>query len=218
MTLSIDLYWSFRSPYSYLAMGRLAEVRADYDVEFNVKIVGPLAIRQPDFFERTNPKFLSYLFGDIIRICQMEDIPLSPPNPDPIIQDIETRKIAADQPHIFRLLRLGALATERGKGFEFIYEISRIIWAGVVPSWDEGDAMKDATARAGLDLEEMEALIKADPAKYDAMIKKNETDQEETGGHWGVPLMQLGDEAFFGQDRIKALIWRLEQEGLTKRS
>ncbi len=192
-------------------------LRREYDVEINVKIVGPLAIRDADFFERTDPRFMSYLFRDVIRIAQMEEIPFGRPNPDPIIQDVATRTISKDQPYIFRLLRLGVLATEMGKGFEFIYEISRIIWAGVVPSWNEDDAMKDATARAGLDLAEMDAAIEADPAKYDALVQANETAQKETGGHWGVPLMQYKGEAFFGQDRIVALIWRLNQEGLTKR-
>ena len=77
--------------------------------------------------------------------------------------------------------------------------------------------MKEATARAGLDLAEMDTATPADPAKYDAMVETNEREQKETGGHWGVPLMQYGSEAFFGQDRIVALIWRLEQDGLTKR-
>jgi 2-hydroxychromene-2-carboxylate isomerase len=217
MTLSFDLYWSFRSPYSYLAMGRLADLRSEYDVDINLKIVGPLAIRDAQFFERTDPRFMSYLFGDVVRIVQMEKIPFSMPKPDPIVQDVATRKIAADQPYIFRLLRLGVLATERDKGFEFIFEISRIIWGGVVPSWNEGDAMKEAATRAGLDLAEMDAAIEADPARFDAIVEANEREQKETGGHWGVPLMQYGREAFFGQDRIAALIWRLEQDGLTKR-
>ena len=217
MTLSFDLYWSFRSPYSYLAMGRLADLRREYDVDINVKIVGPLAIRDAQFFERTDPRFMSYLFGDVVRIVQMENIPFGVPKPDPIVQDVASRKIAADQPYIFRLLRLGVLATEQGKGFEFIFEISRIIWGGVVPSWNEGDAMKEATARAGLNLVDMDAAIEADPTRYDAMVEANEREQKETGGHWGVPLMQYGGEAFFGQDRIAALIWRLEQDGLTKR-
>jgi len=217
MTLTFDLYWSFRSPYSYLAMGRLADLRRECDVDIKLKIVGPLAIRDAQFFERTDPRFMSYLFGDVVRIVQMEGIPFGRPNPDPIVQDVATRKISEDQPYIFRLLRLGVLATEQGKGFEFIDEISRIIWGGVVPSWNDGDAMGEATARAGLDLAEMDAAIEADPAGYDAMVEANETEQKETGGHWGVPLMQYGSEAFFGQDRIDALIWRLEQEGLTKR-
>jgi len=217
MAHSFDLYWSFRSPYSYLATGRLSDLRRNYDVDINLKIVGPLAIRDATFFDRTDPRFLPNLVGDVIRIAQMEKIPFGFPKPDPIVQNIQTREIAAEQPHIFRLLRLGALATEMGRGFEFIEEVSRIIWGGVVPSWNESGALKEAVARADLDLAEMDAAIEADPARYDAMIEANELDQIENGGHWGVPLMQYGKEAFFGQDRIAALIWRLEQDGLQKR-
>jgi hypothetical protein len=32
MTLSIDLFWSFRSPYSYLATPRLVEMEREYDL------------------------------------------------------------------------------------------------------------------------------------------------------------------------------------------
>ena len=215
MTLHVDLYWSFRSPYSYLATPRLVALARDYDVEITVKIVAPLALRDPNFFERSNPNWLSYTITDVARLAEMLEIPMGPPNPDPIIQDMETRKIAADQPHIFRLLRLGALAAEKGKGLEFISGVSRLIWGGEV-KWDEGDHLKDAATRAGLDLAEMDAAIEARPARFDAMVEKNEAAQN-AAGHWGVPLMVFNGEPFFGQDRIEALIWRMKQHGLSNR-
>ena len=52
MSLDVDLYWSFRSPYSYLATRRLRALATDYDVTIHVKVVAPIAIRDPDFFER----------------------------------------------------------------------------------------------------------------------------------------------------------------------
>ncbi len=36
-------------------------------------------------------------------------------------------------------------------------------------------------------------------------------------GHWAVPMMVFGGEAFFGQDRVDQLKWRLEQHGLERR-
>jgi len=36
--------------------------------------------------------------------------------------------------------------------------------------------------------------------------------------HWGVPLMVFEGEAFFGQDRLDVLEWRLEQSGVQRRS
>jgi len=215
VTLDVDLYWSFRSPYSYLAAPRLVALEREFDVAFNVKVVAPLAVRDPDFFERSNPQWLTYAITDFVRMAQMLDVPLGPLSPDPIIQDMATRKIAEDQPYIFRLLRLGALAAERGKGLAFIYEVSRVIWGG--EKWLEGDVLKDAAARADLDLNEMDRVIDAEADRLDKIVEQNEAEQQDAG-HWGVPLMVFNGEPFFGQDRIEALIWRMNQNGLTKRS
>ena len=47
MTLEYDLYWSFRSPYSYLITPRLLELEAGFDVRCHVRPVYPLAVRTP---------------------------------------------------------------------------------------------------------------------------------------------------------------------------
>ncbi|WP_367947440.1 hypothetical protein [Sphingopyxis sp. BSNA05] len=49
MTLQADVYWSFRSPYSYLATRRYVALTQDYDLKINQRFVYPLAIREPDF-------------------------------------------------------------------------------------------------------------------------------------------------------------------------
>ncbi len=51
MTLSVDLFFSFRSPYSYLALPRTLKLVADYDVAVNLRPVYPLAVRVPGFFK-----------------------------------------------------------------------------------------------------------------------------------------------------------------------
>jgi len=45
MNLEIDLYWSFRSPYSYLATKRLVELATRYDLDVRVRPVLPIAVR-----------------------------------------------------------------------------------------------------------------------------------------------------------------------------
>ena len=55
MTLSFDLFWSFRSPYSYLATPRLIEISQRYDVDVRLRPVYPLAVRVDGFFKRQNP-------------------------------------------------------------------------------------------------------------------------------------------------------------------
>jgi 2-hydroxychromene-2-carboxylate isomerase len=217
MTLSVDLYWSFRSPYSYLALPKAMRLVAEYDVAINARPVYPLAVRVPDFFKRTNPQFARYVALDSWRVAQREGIPFHFPRPDPIVQNMQTLEVAAEQPYIHRLTRLGAAAQLAGRGLPFIYEVSRVLWDGTVIQWQTGDHLAQAAARAGFDLAELDRAIAADPAKYDETIKTNERDHAASG-HWGVPTFVFKGEPFFGQDRIDLLVWRMEQKGLTRRA
>lgn len=215
MTLQADVYWSFRSPYSYLATRRYVALMQEYDLHISQRFVYPLAIREPDFFEKNHPNWLGYVFKDIFRVAQFMDIPMAPPNPDPIVQDIATRKIADDQPHIFLLTRMGQAASRRGKGLEFADEVSRLIWGGV-QGWNEGGHLQQAAARAGLDLTEIKAEAEAQPEQLDGEIADNQK-ALEAAGHWGVPTLVFEGEPFFGQDRIDLAVWRMQQKGLAKR-
>lgn len=197
MTLSFDLYWSFRSPYSYLATGRIVEIEKTYDVVVNVRPVYPIAVRLPNFFEEVNPLWPPYLFRDTIRISEMNQIPYAWPNPDPIVQDMATRKVADKQPYIHRLTRLGVAATEAGHGLAFLDEVSKVIWSGI-ENWHEGNHLAEATARAGLVLADLDGKIEANPNHFADVIKENE-EAQEAAGHWGVPLTVFEDECFSGR-------------------
>ncbi len=216
MTLSFDVFWSFRSPYSYLATGRLVGLAAQYDLDARVRPVLPLAVRDEGFFTRVNPLWPPYLLRDTVRVAEHLGIDYGWPRPDPIVQDFATRQVAKEQPYIYRLTRLGIDAVERGRGLPFIDEVSQIIWNGKVAGWNEGRHLAEAAARAGLDLAAMDAAIEADPVRYDAAIAQNERDLE-AAGHWGVPTMVFESEPFFGQDRIDLLLWRMKQHGLRRR-
>ena len=215
MTLTAEIFWSFRSPYSYLATRRYRALAERYDLTANLRPVYPLAIRQPDFFERSHPNWLRYTFLDVFRVAQFLEIPFGPPRPDPIVQDIATRRIAADQPHVFRLTRLGQAAARRGKGLAFADEASRLIWGGQ-EGWNEGDHLAGAARRAGLDFAELEAEVAGEPEALDAEIAANQA-ALEAAGHWGVPTLVFDGEPFFGQDRIDVAVWRMQQKGLVER-
>ena len=53
--MNLDLYFSYRSPYSYLILPRMLELKEKFDIDINFKVVYPLAIRMPEFFK--NKKF-----------------------------------------------------------------------------------------------------------------------------------------------------------------
>ena len=216
MTLEIDLFWSFRSPYSYLATPRLVELQGRYDLDVHVRPVLPIAVRIEGFFDRVNPLWPPYLFRDCMRIAESLGMPFGWPRPDPIVQEFPSRKVAAEQPYIYRLTRLGVLAAERGRGLPFICEVSRVIFGGTV-GWHEGSHLSDAAKRAGCDLAEMDEVVRRDAARLDAVIEENQRALEKAG-HWGVPTMVFRGEPFFGQDRIDLLVWRLKQHGLVERA
>ena len=215
MTLTAELYFSFRSPYSYLAVGRYRAMTEKYDLDIALRPVWPLAIREPDFFERNHPTWLGYTMRDMLRVAQFHDIPFGAPRPDPIVQDVATRRIAADQPHIRRVTRMGQAAARRGSGLPFAHEAGQLIWGGQ-ENWHEGDHLGGALARAGLDPAEIEREVAAQPDALDAEIAANQ-DALEAAGHWGVPTLVFDGEPFFGQDRIEMVRWRMDQKGLTER-
>ena len=216
MTLSVDLFFSFRSPYSYLALPKTLRLVADYDVTVNLRPVYPLAVRVPGFFKRTNPQFLRYVGLDSRRVAERANIPFRFPRPDPIVQDMTTLDVADNQPYIHRLTRLGAAAQLEGRALGFVDAISRVLWDGTVSGWNEGDHLIRAAAAGGFDLTAMDAAISADPDRYELIIAGNEKDHAASG-HWGVPTFVFDNEPFFGQDRIDLLIWRMESKGLTRR-
>jgi 2-hydroxychromene-2-carboxylate isomerase len=216
MGLQADVFWSFRSPYSYLATRRYRALTEEYDLTINLRPVYPLAIRDPAFFERSHPNWLRYTFTDIFRVAQFHSIPFGPPRPDPIVQDIRTRQISGEQPYIFRLTRLGQAAARRDMSLAFCDEVSRLIWGGA-ENWHEGYHLAGAAERAGLNLAELDAEAVTDAEALDAEIAANQA-ALETAGHWGVPTLVFDGEPFFGQDRIDMAVWRMEQKRLLRRA
>lgn len=210
----IDVYWSFRSPYSYLATPDLMKLANDYDVKVNLRVVLPVALRtKKTLFDASNRKPIVYIIKDSMRRAEFLGMPMSfPPKPDPVTQDLETFQVAEDQPLIMRLVKLGVEAQRRGKGVAFAKEVSHLIYGGT-ENWDKGDHLSDAAHAAGLDLASMDEAIK--DGDHLEEIERNHASLDEAG-HWGVPTMVVRGEPFFGQDRIDTLRWRLDQFGLKR--
>ncbi len=217
MTLEVEVFWSFRSPYSYLAAPQMVALEKKWDIKFFVRPVYPIAVRLDGWFKNANPMWLPYLVRDVMREAQRHDTPFMWPRPDPILMDMATGEVAKEQPYIHRLTRLGVAAAERGRGLPFIYEVSSTLYGGQVQDWHEGNHLSEAAARAGVDLAELDAAIAQNPDRFEAMIEENQ-EAHRKAGHWGVPTFAFKGEPFFGQDRIDALLWRLGQNGLKARA
>lgn len=214
MSHNIDVFWSFRSPYSYLVTPDLLQLRRDFDVRVTLRPVLPIAVRSKGLlFDASDKKRPRYIVMDSRRRAAFLGLPFKWPRPDPVVQDLETYEVPEDQPLIWRLTSLGLAAEDRGKGIDLAHAIAAVLWSGT-ESWDQGDHLKDAAASVGLDLAEMEAAI--DPEAVRNEVEANH-EALEAAGHWGVPTMVFEGEPFFGQDRIETLRWRLDGAGVSRR-
>lgn len=161
----VDVYWSFRSPYSYLATPGMLGLLEDFDVGVNLRVVLPIAIRSPDaLFNPQNLNRTRYILLDWPRRARFLGMSDKWPDPDPVVQQLETFTIPDEQPYIFRLSSLGVEAQRRRRGAQFAYEVSHVLFGGT-KSWHRGDHLARAAERAGLDLAEIFARIDAMPMR-----------------------------------------------------
>ncbi len=209
MPKKLDIYYSFRSPYSYLAIDRLIKIVEKYALDYDFKIVRPLALREDNFFKNARPQFVPYLIRDVKREADRLSIPFMVPTPDPIVMDMQTGIVAKDQPYIEQLMGLGMAAIESGNALLYAKQVGFAVWSSG-QDWTRPDCLPDIAKGLGLDHAQLEAWRHDNADLIAARIHENE--KEQVLYHWGVPLMVLDGEPFFGQDRLDTLEWRLSQD------
>ena len=211
----IDFYFSYRSPYSYLILPRMLKLKNEYKVDVNFKIVYPIAIRLPEFFKNKNLIYFLSLKNDAKKKARKLNMSLNlPPKPDPIKQNTVTGKISDHQPYIYDVCHMGQTMCNRGKGIEFAYELSKLIWN--VKNWNNDDLLEPLFGEFGEDLNEVRKSIKSNKKTLIEEIEINQLDQKEAGHH-GVPLNVYKGNYYFGQDDpFKKLINELINDGVIK--
>lgn len=217
MPFSIDVFWSYRSPYCYLTLDRFRDWQETFDLDVVIRPIYPMAVRNPDFFAKVNRKYRPYHTNDYHRVGEMLGMPVRKPVPDPIVMDNEKYEIASEQPHIGRLTRTGAAAQKRGKAFQFTDAIMRTVWDGKTDNWNTDAHFAAALAKAELNANEVMAEVENAAGALEEIIANNQK-AFDASMHWGVPCMVFDGETFYGQDRMDVLLWRMQQKGLTTRS
>ena len=211
--LKLDFYFSVRSPYSYLILPRIIMLRDKHDVDVNFKLVYPIAIRMPEFFEKKN--LFTYFWWKMIdmkfKARRLGMKMVFPMRPDPIQQDAMTGKISDHQPYIFNICHF-LQAVEKEKQLDFALEASKCIFGGV-KDWHTDESIIKMTSKLGLDFNKIKQRVLEDKDKLIDEIKKNQEDQLKAGHH-GVPLSVFKEKFFFGQDKFNDLLKELRKHGL----
>ena len=182
MTKPVDVrvFWNFRSPYCYLASKRIFDVLERYHLNLLWRPLGGWSGRSAP--ERAKKK-VPLTRQDVRRFARRMGIPLEPPpkTTDP------TRAGAAS-----------LLAEEQGLLRPWVVETMRAEWAD---GKDIGDpsVLQTVGEKIGLDRVALEHALE-DPARLATLQRHWE--EAESIGVMGVPTFVVGEDIFWGNDRI----------------
>jgi 2-hydroxychromene-2-carboxylate isomerase len=195
MTERLDYFYSFRSPYSYLSAPRAFALPERFDVELAFHGVIPMAMRGQSV---PRAKRLHTL-RDVAREARRLGMPFGRIH-DPIGEGA------------LRCLLLAQLAAEQGRTPEFVLAAGQAIWAEAIDVSRDTGLLGVATS-AGLAWPDCVRAL-ADP-QLRARLEQDTTALAELG-HWGVPVLVLRGELFWGQDRIVDLEAAMDEAGLRR--
>jgi 2-hydroxychromene-2-carboxylate isomerase len=195
MSERLDYYYSFRSPYSYLSAPRAFALPERFDVELAFHGVIPMAMRGQSV---PRAKRLHTL-RDVAREARRLGMPFGRIH-DPIGEGA------------MRCLLVAQLAGAEGRAREFVLAGGQGIWGEAIDVSSD-DGLREICTRAGLSWSDcLNAL--ADPSLRELVERDTEALAEL--GHWGVPVLVLRGELFWGQDRIVDLEAALDHAGLRR--
>lgn len=186
----LELFFSFRSPYSYLALARVFAIADAFGLRLVVRPLLPMAMRG---MQVPRAK-LVYIAKDTAREARRLGVPFGR-FADPLGEGVE------------RCLAVFYYAERQNREREFLLHAGEAIWArGIDLATDAG--MRKVTGRCGLFWPEVLAAMADD--SWRARVEDNRADMFEAGC-WGVPTLRLGDFTTWGQDRLWLLARHLEE-------
>lgn len=177
---TLEFFFSFRSPYSYLAIDSVAAVAERHGLELDIRPVLPMVMRG---LKVPRAKRL-YIVRDTKREADRQGIPFGLAA-DPLGGGVE------------RCLALYPYFAERDQGLAFLRAVGQAIWAEGQPV-REAPVMRQVLSDAGLDPNPVDRIPPDAAPAYAEANRQALTDL----GLWGVPSFRAGDLAVWGQDRL----------------
>lgn len=188
----LEMFHSFRSPYSYLAIEPTFALADRLGLELEIRPVLPMVMRgMPVPFAK---RF--YIARDAMREARRLDIPFGQIC-DPVGRGVE------------RCMALFEVAAAQDRARELILSVGRGVWSEALDTTDDADLQLIAD-RAGLSID-----VSRDLPPGESWRSWAEANREALfgAGLWGVPSYRTGELAVWGQDRL----WLIERRILERR-
>lgn len=193
-TVDVFVYFNFRSPYCYLASKTMFEMFDRFHANLIWRPLGSWDGRSPP---EVALKKLPIARQDMARIARRMGIPVNPPpkTTDPTLAGAGS--LLAEQAGLLR---------------PYVVEVMRHEWAYGKDIGDES-LLIDIAADIGLDRDAYRTAIH-DPGNH-AQLKAN-WEEADAKGAVGVPTFIIGEEIFWGQDRIDFVLEHLRELRLAR--
>jgi 2-hydroxychromene-2-carboxylate isomerase len=195
MSKTIEFYFDFGSPTAYLAHKRLQQLKAEYGctIDYKPVLLGGLFKASGNMSPVTVPAKGKYMMTqDLPRFAALYQVPLTVNPHFPI--------------NTLNLMR-GAVAT---LGQDYFDNYVEVVYDAI---WVNGDNMgslevvANVLSDAGLNAQKIIAATQ-DPDIKAALISN--TEAAVARGCFGAPTMFIGNDMFFGQDRMQFIEMALQ--------
>ena len=188
----VEFYYDLVSPYSYLAWGEAGRICEEQGAELELRPMLLGAVHKTVGLQapiQVQPK-ARYQSKDIVRWAEHYGLPLDFPKPFPF--------------RTLKTMRAAVFLQERGDLEAFTREAFALYWeeGGAPKGTDEADEdgpISEVARRIGVDPEEVLAGAASDKAKEGL---KDSTSGALERGVFGAPAFFVGDELFWGNDRL----------------
>lgn len=188
---TLEMFFSFRSPYSYIALARTYLLADHYQLDLIMRPVLPMVMRGLNV---PNAKKF-YILKDAAREAALQQVPFGFVC-DPVGSGVE------------RCMALWPFAEKEQREREYFIAAGRCIWSqGVDVSLDDG--LAQVCKEAGLDWNRARRWL--DDNGWRDRAEQNRSDMMARG-IWGVPTFTINQQTVWGQDRFAIIESILLQE------
>ncbi len=188
MSKSVEFYFDFGSPTTYLAWTQLPALCAESGATlvYRPMLLGGVFQATGNASPVTIPSKGRFMMQDLQRFARRYQVPLQF-NPHFPINTLTLMRIAT-----------GVQMRQPQRFEEYVATIFKAVWVNALNMGDPATVAKVLT-EAGFDAQQLLALA-ADPEVKDTL--KATTESAVKRGVFGAPSMFVDDELFFGQDRL----------------
>jgi 2-hydroxychromene-2-carboxylate isomerase len=191
MARHLDFYFDCSSPWTYLAFHAVQPLAAELGAEIAWKpiLVGGVfnAVNQTVYDNRAkpNPRKQAYMLADLAAWAKLYGLAITfPPRVFPV--------------NSVKCMRGAFVALDEGKLVAYATAAFEAYWGGDLDIAQEA-VLADVATRAGLERQRFFAGIETDSCK--TRLRTN-TDELIARGGFGSPTIFVGEQMFFGNDRM----------------